>query len=152
MLFIAGRKPPKPFAPAAHVTGRLRVPLPAPDARRPGDWELGTVYPGRAAHVDRVPRGGYARAPPDMNYQPEGRVPRHVDHPGAGFGYNRPSVYGAGLVDLPSEFTFRLLLIYLLATERLFKRLDLWLIGLTRLILILTIASFVTSPARVYVV
>ena len=100
--FVTERELPKPVGPAAHVTGRVRVPLPAPVAPRPDGRDPAAVYPARAAYVDRVPRGGYARAPVDMDYQPDARVPRAVAaHADTGVGYGRPSTYGAGLVDLP---------------------------------------------------
>lgn len=85
-----------------------------------------------------------------MNYQPEARIPRAVDRADNGFGYNRPSAYGAGLVDLPGAFvpSFSSPTFWLL---NLLKHLDVWLIALTRLILISTVASFVTLLAWVYV-
>ena len=92
----------QPVAPAAHVTGRLHVPLAVPHAHPLAGPGLAPFQVEQARYVERAPRGGYARAPIDMAFVPEPRAPRGVNRTGAGIGYGAGSAYGAGLVNLPS--------------------------------------------------
>ena len=95
----------QPVHPPAHVTGRLRVPLVAPNAHPLVPLGTAHMHVEQGRSVERALHGGYARAPVDMAFVPVPRTPVANHRGGAGVGYHGASAYGAGLVSLPSEYT-----------------------------------------------